>query len=40
LPAGWCDEGKSGSKAECLEHISKIWTDMRSLGIRGGERSD
>ncbi|MCG6137932.1 MAG: MbtH family NRPS accessory protein [Nostoc sp. LLA-1] len=33
-PAGWQDVGKSGSKAECLEYIKKVWTDMRPLSIR------
>jgi len=31
---GWIDEGKSGSKAECLEHIGRVWTDMRPLSLR------
>jgi MbtH protein len=34
LPAGWCAVGKSGSKADCLEHIDKVWTDMRPLSLR------
>jgi MbtH protein len=32
--AGWRDEGKQGSKAECLEHIQEIWTDLRPLSLR------
>lgn len=31
---GWRDEGTSGTKAECLAHIGKIWTDMRPLSLR------
>jgi MbtH protein len=31
---GWRDEGKSGSKAECLQHIARVWTDMRPLSVR------
>jgi MbtH protein len=31
---GWTDEGKSGTKAECLEHIKEVWTDMRPLSLR------
>jgi MbtH protein len=31
---GWCDEGKVGTKAECLDHIDKVWTDMRPLSLR------
>ena len=31
---GWQDAGKSGSKAECLDYIKEIWTDMRPLSLR------
>jgi MbtH protein len=31
---GWNDEGKSGPKQECLDHIDKVWTDMRPLSLR------
>jgi MbtH protein len=31
---GWRDEGFSGGKAECLQHIKEIWTDMRPLSLR------
>jgi MbtH protein len=31
---GWKDAGKSGLKAECLEHIKTVWTDMRPLSLR------
>jgi MbtH protein len=34
LPLGWTEEGFRGSKAECLAHIEKIWTDMRPLSLR------
>lgn len=33
-PLGWRDEGKSGTKAECLAHIKEVWTDMRPLSLR------
>ena len=33
-PAGWRDEGVSGTKQECLDHIDKVWTDMRPLSLR------
>jgi MbtH protein len=33
-PLGWRDAGKSGLKAECLEHINRVWTDMRPLSLR------
>lgn len=34
LPAGWRAEGTAGSRQECLEHIDKVWTDMRPLSLR------
>ena len=33
-PPGWDDEGASGTKAECLERIEAVWTDMRPLSLR------
>lgn len=33
-PLGWKDEGKSGTKSECLSYINKVWTDMRPLSLR------
>ncbi|WP_437646495.1 MbtH family protein [Sorangium sp. So ce362] len=33
-PVGWRDAGKTGSKAECLDHIKEVWTDMRPLSLR------
>jgi MbtH protein len=34
LPAGWTAEGVTGTKAECLDHIEKVWVDMRPLSLR------
>ncbi|MBB6421372.1 MbtH family NRPS accessory protein [Streptomyces sp. AK010] len=34
LPAGWRAEGTEGSRDECLDHIERIWTDMRPLSLR------
>lgn len=34
LPAGWNKAGKSGSKAECMEYIAEVWTDMRPKSLR------
>ncbi len=31
---GWQDAGKSGTKAECLDYIKAVWTDMRPLSLR------
>jgi MbtH protein len=33
-PIGWRDAAKSGSKAECLDYINEVWTDMRPLTLR------
>lgn len=33
-PLGWNDAGKYGSKAECLEYVKEVWTDMRPLSLR------
>lgn len=33
-PLGWREAGKSGTKAECLEYIGQVWTDMRPLSLR------
>ena len=33
-PLGWRETGKSGTKAECLEYIKEVWTDMRPLSLR------
>lgn len=34
VPAGWRAVGVSGLKAECLDHIENVWTDMRPLSLR------
>jgi MbtH protein len=34
LPAGWQPEGTEGSRAYCLEHIDRVWTDMRPRSLR------
>jgi len=31
---GWREAGKQGTKAECLEYIKQVWTDMRPLSLR------
>ena len=33
-PDGWRNAGKAGKKAECLEYINQVWTDMRPLSLR------
>ena len=34
IPLGWKNEGKIGTKQECLDHIETVWTDMRPLSLR------
>jgi MbtH protein len=34
VPAGWRAAGKRGPKAECLQYIEEVWTDMRPLSLR------
>lgn len=34
LPPGWRAEGTNGTKAECLEHIGRVWVDIRPLSLR------
>ncbi len=34
LPLGWKATGFSGPRADCLEHIREVWTDMRPLSTR------
>jgi len=33
-PAGWREAGVQGKKDECLQHIERVWTDMRPLSLR------
>jgi MbtH protein len=37
---GWRDADKTGTKAECLEHINAVWTDMRPLSLRRAMERD
>ena len=34
VPHGWNDVGKSGTKRECLDYITEVWTDMRPRSLR------
>lgn len=34
LPVGWTAEGGPRQRAECLDHIEKVWTDMRPKSVR------
>ena len=39
LPAGWTEEGTSGSKDECLARIKTVWTDLTPRSVRERHRS-
>lgn len=34
LPLGWYAEGTEGTRSACLDHIGRIWTDMRPASLR------
>lgn len=34
IPWGWRAEGFAGPRQACLDHIEKVWTDMRPLSLR------
>lgn len=34
IPLGWRAEGFQGTRADCLAHIEREWTDMRPLSVR------
>lgn len=31
---GWRDAGFAGPKADCLDHIEAVWTDLRPKSLR------
>jgi MbtH protein len=31
---GWRAAGFAGSRQECLDHIERVWTDMRPRSVR------
>lgn len=33
-PRGWRNDGKTGTKQDCLAYIKEVWTDMRPLSLR------
>lgn len=37
VPEGWTASGPVGTKQDCLNHIERVWTDMRPRSVR--ERS-
>ena len=34
VPAGWHEVGTTGPRQDCLDHIDRVWTDMRPLSLR------
>jgi MbtH protein len=34
VPHGWRESGRTGTKAECLQYIAEVWTDMRPPSVR------
>ncbi|MFE2756735.1 MbtH family protein [Actinosynnema sp. NPDC059335] len=34
VPAGWNAVGVNGTREACLEHIDRVWTDMRPKSLR------
>jgi MbtH protein len=33
-PAGWSRTGFTGTRAQCLDHIERVWTDLRPRSAR------
>nr|WP_181796162.1 MbtH family NRPS accessory protein [Streptomyces sp. WELS2] len=33
-PLGWREIGFTGNRAECLDEIARVWTDLRPLSLR------
>ncbi|MBB5805006.1 MbtH protein [Saccharothrix ecbatanensis] len=34
LPDGWTSADFTGSRQECLDHVDRVWSDMRPRSIR------
>ncbi|WP_326948025.1 MULTISPECIES: MbtH family protein [unclassified Amycolatopsis] len=34
IPRGWRPDGTRGARKACLEHIERVWVDMRPLSLR------
>lgn len=34
IPAGWSAEGFRGSEQECMDHVDRVWTDLRPASLR------
>jgi MbtH protein len=40
VPAGWREEGTTGTKDECLAHVERVWTDLRPRSLREAMAAD
>lgn len=34
VPAGWQTAGVQGNRQVCLDHIAKVWTDLRTRRLQ------
>ncbi|ASM71006.1 MULTISPECIES: MbtH family protein [Roseobacteraceae] len=34
IPAGWSPVGDAAGRADCLDRIGALWTDMRPLSVQ------
>ena len=39
-PDGWHTVGVAGPRQDCLDHIERVWTDMRPLSLRRAMAED
>ncbi|WP_018680187.1 MbtH family protein [Actinokineospora enzanensis] len=39
VPDGWHAVGVEGTKSECLDHIERVWVDMRPKSLREALRA-
>lgn len=37
-PEGWTEDGFTGTKAECSEHVNTVWLDMRPKSLQNSMR--
>lgn len=37
-PVGWLATGFTGTRPECLAHITEVWTDLRPMSARAAAR--
>lgn len=40
VPKGWQVVGDKRKKAECLQHIGEVWTDMRPKSLRDAKAKE